>query len=130
MNLAEALHRQSRHAEAADAYGDLVGLNPEDVDARSNFVVALIHSNQSDRARAAAEAARRAFPQLAWFDFCLARVEAKAGRRGEALVLLETSLSRDPATREWLKKVAEFDSYRDSSEFESILSSGPGSAQN
>ena len=126
VNLAEALHRQARHAEAADAYGDLLGLNPGDVDSRSNFVVALIHSNQLDRARAAAEAARRAFPQMAWFDFCLARVEAKAGRRGEALALLETALARDPAAREWLTKVGEFDPYRGSREFDAILPATPG----
>ena len=126
VNLAEALHRQARHAEAADAYGDLLGLNPGDVDSRSNFVVALIHSNQLDRARAPAEAARRAFPQMAWFDFCLARVEAKAGRRGEALALLETALARDPAAREWLTKVGEFDPYRGSREFDAILPATPG----
>ena len=127
LNLAEALHRLSRHAEAADAYGDLVGLNPEDLDSRSNYVVSLIHSGQMDRARAAAEAARRAFPQLAWFDFCLARVEAKAGRKGEALALLETSLAKDQAVREWLSKVDEFDSYRGTREYETLLSSGtPG----
>ena len=129
-NLAEALHRQSRHAEAADAYAELVSLNPEDLDSRSNFVVSLIHSGQVDRARAAAEAARRAFPHLAWFDFCLARVEAMAGRREEALVLLETALARDPAVREWAGKVDEFTAYRRSRGFESILSSGPEGVQN
>jgi tetratricopeptide (TPR) repeat protein len=76
--LAEALYRQSRYAEAADAYGDLVRLNPEDVDARWSYAVALSRSGQMDRARAAAQAARRAFPQLARFDFCLALVEAGA----------------------------------------------------
>ncbi len=128
VNLAEALYRQSRYVEAADAYSELAGLKPDDVDARSNYVVALIHSGQLDRARAAAEAARQAFPGLAWFDFCLARVEAKAGRKGEAMVLLETAFSKDPMTGEWLKKVGEFDAYRGTREFESILSSRPGGA--
>lgn len=120
-NLAEALHRLSRHAEAADAYEELVGLNVGDVDARSNFVVSLIHSGQMDRARAAVEAARRDFPQVAWFDFCLARVEARAGRKGEAMALLETAMAKDPAVREWLGKVDEFDPYRGTREFKAIL---------
>jgi len=122
VNLAEALHRLSRHAEAADAYGELVSLQPEDPDSRSNFVVSLIHSGQLDRARAATEAARRAFPQLAWFDFCLARVEAKAGRKGEALALLANSLAKDQSVREWIGKVDEFDAYRGTREFQAVLS--------
>jgi tetratricopeptide (TPR) repeat protein len=120
-NLAEALHAQSRHAEAADVYGEMVDLDPTDIDARSNLVVALIHSGQLDRARAATQAARRDFPQVVWFDFCLARVEAKAGRKGEALVLLETALARDPSVKEWLLKVDEFDPYRGTRGFEAIL---------
>jgi len=120
-NLAEALHRMSRHAEAAEAYGQLVDLDPGDVDARSNLVVSLIHSGQIDRARSAVQAARKDFPQVAWFDFCLARVEAKAGRKEEALALLETALARDPQVKEWLEKVDEFDPYRGTREFKTIL---------
>lgn len=120
-NLAEALHRMSRHAEAAEVYEQMVGLDPADVDARSNLVVSLIHSGQIDRARSAVQAARRDFPQVAWFDFCLARVEAKAGRTGEALALLETALARDPQVKEWLEKVDEFDPYRGTREFKAIL---------
>jgi tetratricopeptide (TPR) repeat protein len=122
LDLADALYGQARYAEAADAYGDLVSLDPDDVDARSNYVVALIRSGQTDRARDATDAARSAFPRLAWFDFCLARVEAQAGRKGEALVLLETALARDPKAREWLEKVDEFDVYAGTREFQSILS--------
>ncbi|HEV8701858.1 MAG TPA: tetratricopeptide repeat protein [Candidatus Polarisedimenticolia bacterium] len=126
LDLADALYGQARYAEAADAYGDLVSLDPDDVDARSNYVVALIRSGQTDRARAATDAARSAFPRLAWFDFCLARVEAQAGRKGEALVLLETALARDPKVKEWLEKVDEFDVYAGTREFQSVLSrSGP-----
>ena len=85
--------------------------NRDDVNVRSPYVVSLIHTGDLDAARKAAEQARRDFPDLAWFDFCLARIEARSGRKAEALTLLETALSKDEATRGWLREVDDFDAY-------------------
>ena len=119
--LAESLFQQSKYPEAAAELKDLVRVHPEDPDVRSPFVVSLIHAGDLAEARRAAEEARRAFPDLAWFDFCLARVEARAGRKAEALSLLKRSLNRDPVTREWIRKVNDFDGYRGTPGFDELV---------
>ncbi len=119
--LAESLFQQSKYAEAATELKELVRVRPEDPDVRSPFVVSLIHAGDLAEARRAAEEARRAFPDLAWFDFCLARVEAKAGRKTEALALLKRSRQRDASTLEWIRKVNDFDSYRGTPGFDELV---------
>ena len=74
-------------------------------------MVSLIHAGDLKEARARAEEARRAFPQLAWFDFCLARVEARSGHSKAALDLLGRAVARDPQTRDWIGKVPDFAGY-------------------
>ncbi|PYT17080.1 MAG: hypothetical protein DMF51_03225, partial [Acidobacteria bacterium] len=88
VNSAQSLYRQSRYGDAADQFAELVRSNPTDVSVRSNYVVSLIHAGELDRAHSAASAAQRAFPGAAWFDFCLARVEALRGHGSKALALL------------------------------------------
>jgi tetratricopeptide (TPR) repeat protein len=127
-NLAEALFREDRYREAAAEFKALTQIDPTDPDLRSPFVVSLLKAGDLEEARWQTEAARRAFPDLAWFDFCLARVEARSSRRAEALALLRNSLARDPATRDWIGKVPDFDSYRSSSEFEALLAPDGGGA--
>ena len=114
--------QQSRYAEAAGVFEPLAKLNPADTNVRSNYVVSLIHAGDMDGARAAAGAARQAFPQIPWFDFCLARVEARTGHMTEALDLLQTALRKDAEARDWLDKVDEFEAYRGTPAFEAILS--------
>ena len=119
-SLAESLFQQSKYSEAAAELKELVRVRPDDPDVRSPFVVSLIHAGDLAEARRAAEAARRAFPDLAWFDFCLARVEARGGRKAEALALLKRSLERDPATHEWIRKVDDFEGYRGTPGFDEL----------
>ena len=119
--LAESLFQQSKYSDAAAELRNLVRIRPEDPDVRSPFVVSLIHAGDLAEARRAAEEARRVFPDLPWFDFCLARVEARAGRKDEALALLRRSLERDPTTREWIRKVNDFDGYRGTPGFDQLV---------
>jgi tetratricopeptide (TPR) repeat protein len=111
-HLAEALFRQERYDEAARGFAGLVPLSPGDPEIRSPLIVSLIHTGDLAAARREAEAARAAFPDMAWFDFCLARVAAREGRRDEALGLLRASFSRHPGTAFWLKQVTDFDRWR------------------
>ncbi len=119
--LAESLFRLERYAEAAGEFKGLVLSQPDDPNLWSPYVVSLIHAGDLKEARTQAERARRAFPGAAWFDFCLARVEARTGHKKEALELLKSCAARDPATREWIGKVPDFDSYRGDREFDAIL---------
>jgi tetratricopeptide (TPR) repeat protein len=109
--LAEALFEQKRYADAAPLFRDLVAESPHDPNLRSPLVVSLIDAGRLDEARTEAEAARREFPDMAWFDFCMARVEARSGHREAALDLLGRSLARDPQTRDWMAKVSDFAGY-------------------
>ena len=119
--LAESLFREKRYAEAALAFKALVARDPSDANVRSPFVVSLIDSGDLAAARAETEKARTDFPTLAWFDFCLARVEAREGHKEEALRLLRSSIARDESTRDWIGRVHDFDALRPEREFESLL---------
>ncbi len=121
VNLAEALFRQKKYSDAAAEFERLVAANPGEVNVRSPYVVSLLHTDDLDAARRAALQARRDFPDLAWFDFCLARVQARSGHRAEAMTLLELSLSKDEATRGWLKEVDDFAPFRKDRGFAAIL---------
>jgi tetratricopeptide (TPR) repeat protein len=109
LNLAESLFRQERYADAVIAFRALARLFPKDPNVRSPYVVALLHAGDPEEARRETEAARRDFPDLAWFDFCLARVEARAGHAAEARDLLRRARERDPQTDAWIARVHDFD---------------------
>src|SRR5207247_1039635 len=104
---AERLFQQERYREAAAEFGTLAQLDPGNPDLRSPYVVSLLKAGDLEEAREQAKAARRDFPGLAWFDFCLARVEARSAHRAEALALLRNALAKDRATREWIGKVTD-----------------------
>ena len=108
MNLAESLLRQKRYGEALPLYRSLSEQFPGDPAFRSPWVVALLDAGDLEEARRATEAARTDFPDLAWFDFCLARIEARSGRHAEAMALLEKARRRDPATDDWIRRADEF----------------------
>jgi predicted O-linked N-acetylglucosamine transferase (SPINDLY family) len=118
--LAESLLRGSRFADAAVTFKEMTRLKPGDPDVLSPYIVSLIHAGDLREARSRTEEARRLFPHLAWFDFCLARIEAREGRGREALELLTRCAAREPATREWLMKVDDFEAYRGDPVFESL----------
>jgi tetratricopeptide (TPR) repeat protein len=109
LNLAESLFRQERYADALAEFRDMVRLFPQDPNVRSPFVVALLYAGDPEEARRETEAARRDFPDLAWFDFCLARVEARAGHVREARDLLRRARQRDSQTDAWIAQVHDFD---------------------
>jgi tetratricopeptide (TPR) repeat protein len=111
VSLAEALIRQERYRDALDVLRGLAKELPQDPNVRSPLVVSLINAGDLEEARVEAEAARRDFPDLAWFDFCLARVAARSGRRDEAIDLLRRAREREPQTTEWFRKVADFAGY-------------------
>jgi len=110
-NLAEALFRQERFPEAAAEFGALAAAFPDDPEIRSPWVVSLIRSGDLERARREAEAARRDFPEEAWFEFCLARIDARSGDPDAALALL-TRAARDSELPDWMTKVDDFERYR------------------
>jgi tetratricopeptide (TPR) repeat protein len=109
MNLAESLFRQERYADALGEFRVLARAFPQDPNVRSPFVVSLLHAGAPEETRREAEAARRDFPDLAWFDFCLARVEARAGHAAEARDLLRRAREREPHVDEWIARVHDFD---------------------
>jgi tetratricopeptide (TPR) repeat protein len=109
LNLAESLFRQERYADALAEFRDLATLFPQDPNVRSPFIVSLLHAGHPEETRRETEAARRDFPDLAWFDFCLARVEARAGHVPEARELLRRARQRDPQTDAWIAQVHDFD---------------------
>jgi protein O-mannosyl-transferase len=111
IDLAESLFRQKRYTDALELLRALALEFPADPNVRSPMVVSLIDANLLDEARVAAEAARKDFPDLAWFDFCLARVAARSGKRAEAIDLLKRSREREPQTVEWFHKVTDFAGY-------------------
>lgn len=111
VNLAEALFRQARYREAIEVLRGLAKEFPGDPNVRSPLVVSLINAGELDEARVEGEAARRDFPDLAWFDFCLARVAARSGRRDEAIDLLRRARQREPQTVDWFRKVPDFAGY-------------------
>ena len=120
-NLGAALFRQSRYAEAAAEFNEMVRLDPTDRSARSHHVVSLIEAGDLESARKAALAARAAFPDDAWFDFCLARVEARAGREEESLALLKSALAKNPSARAWFAQTSDFEAYRNHQGFKRLV---------
>jgi tetratricopeptide (TPR) repeat protein len=118
--LAESLFRGNRFADAAVVFEEMNRLNPGDPAILSPYIVSLIHAGDLREARSRTEEARRLLPHLAWFDFCLARIEAREGRRPETLELLTRCAAREPATGEWLRKVDDFEAYRGDPVFERL----------
>ena len=123
VNLAESLFRQSRYREALPEFRELARQSPTDPNIRSPLLVTLIHVGDLQAARAEADDARRTFPSLAWFDFCLARVEARSGHGVEAIDLLRAALAKDPATRAWIRQVDDFDGLRSDRTFRDLQAS-------
>ncbi len=119
-----ALRVLDRPAEEAARLGELASLLPGDLSVRARLVDAWIRAGALQEARKEARAARGDFPQTAWFDFCLARIEARLGRRQEALALLQTAIARDGAAAGWIDQVDDFDAYRGLAEFDGIVSGG------
>jgi tetratricopeptide (TPR) repeat protein len=104
----------------ASAFETMSRLRPDDPEVLSPYIVSLINAGDLGEARRRTEAARRLFPHLAWFDFCLARIEAREGHRREALDLLEGCARREPATGEWLRAIDDFKVFRGDPRFESL----------
>ena len=128
LELAESLFAQERFAEAAVEFGALAAASPLSAEARSPLVVALIRAGNMQEARQEAERARRDFPDAAWFDFCLARIEALAGNAERVQELLGASVARDPATVEWIGRVHEFDRLRADGALDRLVGAEPGAA--
>jgi tetratricopeptide (TPR) repeat protein len=126
--LAEALFRQAEFPQAAREFGELAELDPSDAELRSGLIVSLLRAGDLTAARRAAERARDEFPEVAWFDFCLARVEARSGRREEALALLRAARDRDGATLEWVRRVDDFDLYAGELRAEGLPEAGASAA--
>ncbi|HKN46945.1 MAG TPA: tetratricopeptide repeat protein, partial [Candidatus Polarisedimenticolia bacterium] len=120
-NLGAALYRQTRYAEAAAEFSEMIRLDPTDRSARSRYIVALLEAGDLESARRAALAARSTFPDNTWFDFCLARVEARAGHETEALGLLRSIVVRRPGARAWLAEESDFDAFRGDPAFRKLL---------
>jgi len=85
-------------------------------------VDSLIRAGLLQEARSEALSARHDFPGFAWFDFCLARIEARTAHEREALALLETAISRDGARQDLDPAVDDFNAYRGTPEFDRIMS--------
>jgi len=107
--LAEAIFRQRRFADALQEYRELVPLVPGDPNLRARYLESLVEAGDPAAARRDAEIARRDFPDLAWFDVCLARIEAREGHPDAARDLLRMARSRDPQADEWIGRWRELD---------------------
>jgi len=120
LNLAEALAGQSLKDDADAQFRQLLAADRGDPRLRISYFLFLMQSGDRKRARDVAEDARRDFPGIAWFDFCLARVEAAAARRKEALALLRSAIAKDPAARTWIVEVDEFKTLHGDPDFEEL----------
>lgn len=105
--LAESIFRQRRYADAVEAYRELVPLLPGDPNLRAQYLESLVEAGDPAAARRDTEAARRDFPDLAWFDVCLARIEAREGHADAARELLRRARSRDEQADEWIGRFSE-----------------------
>jgi Flp pilus assembly protein TadD len=122
MNLGAALFRQGRHLEAASEFADLARDLPRDAGVRAHLVTALILADTLDEARREAMRARSAFPASGRIDVLLARIEARSGRRGEALLYLRSAVAKDPAVRALIEEEADFAPLRGGPAYAEILS--------
>jgi tetratricopeptide (TPR) repeat protein len=118
-NLAEALFEQERFAEAAVEFGAIAAALPGESEIRSPWIVSLLRAGDLAGARREAERARAEFRDP-WFDFCLARVEARAGNADAALALLHAAASA-PEFPDWMAKVEDFEPYRAQPGFAELL---------
>ena len=105
--LAESIFKQRRFSDAVEVYRELVPLLPGDPNLRAQYLESLVESGDPLAARRDTEAARRDFPDLAWFDVCLARIEAREGHADAARELLRVARSRDPQANEWIARFSE-----------------------
>ena len=102
MTLAQAVFKQRRYADALALYRELAPAAPDDPNLRAQYLDALFEAGDPLSARREGERARLDFPDLAWFDIYLARVEARDGRKEEARNLLRAARSRDPQANTWI----------------------------
>src|SRR5262249_55873927 len=100
--LAESIFKQRRFADALALYQDLTPATPEDPNLRAQYLDALFEAGDPLNARREAERARHDFPDLAWFDVYLARVETRDGHADRARDLLRAARSRDPQANDWI----------------------------
>jgi tetratricopeptide (TPR) repeat protein len=123
-NLGSALFRQDRYLEAASMFADLARDLPRDVSIRSHYVTSLLMADTLDEARSAALQARREFPDSGRIDYLLSRIEARAGRRGEALFYLRSAVAKDRGVIPWAEREADFAPLRGMAAFAEILQEG------
>jgi tetratricopeptide (TPR) repeat protein len=120
LNLAEALLRQGRPGEAGAEFRRLLSADPEDPRLRSSYVTFLLETGDTEQAGRVAQEARKDFPRIGFFDFCMARIEAAAGRKAEALSLLRSAIGKDPEARRWIASTAEFKNLKGDADFEEL----------
>jgi tetratricopeptide (TPR) repeat protein len=120
LNLADALFRQARTIEAGAEFQRLLSDDPVDPRLRSAYILFLMQSGDRERARGVAQDARRDFPGIGLFDFCLARIEAASGKRDEALALLRSAIAKDPEARHWVASADEFKILMGDADFEEL----------
>jgi tetratricopeptide (TPR) repeat protein len=104
MTLAQSIFKQRRYADALALYRELAPAAPDDPNLRAQYLDALFEAGDPLSARREGERARGDFPDLAWFDIYLARVEERDGRKDEARNLLRAARSRDPQANAWIAR--------------------------
>jgi len=100
--LAESIFKQRRFADALVLYQELVPAAPDDPNLRAQYLDALFAAGDPLTARREAERGRLDFPDLAWFDVFLARVEMRDGHPERARELLRAARSRDAQANAWI----------------------------
>ncbi len=119
--------KSHRHAVAAEAGTTVLSFGGPPTFAPSawewDFGAAQHLTSDPERARAILSEGLQVHPEAASLHYNLACVDARQGRRNQALESLATAVQLQPETARWAKEDSDFESLRDDPEFRALIDS-------
>jgi hypothetical protein len=119
--------KSHRHAVAAEAGTTVLSFGGPPAFEPSawewSFVAEPLKASDPDRSRAILAEGLQVHPDAASLHYNIACVDARQGRRNQALESLATAVQLQPETARWAKEDSDFESLREDPEFRALIDS-------
>src|SRR5207245_4581147 len=110
---ATALFENEQYTQATREFQSLLAEQPRSRPLHQAFILSLYRQGRLAEAAVAARDARRSLPADPLFDLWCARLDARLGRRDQALADLEEGKRNNGPVADWLRQVEDLKSLRD-----------------